>query len=222
MADDALPEGALAAALAGGDVAACILAGGGSAGGDEARLIDARLVEARSTETQLTEAQLIEARLAALVALVRGFGVAAMVAGDPALAERVGADGVHATHGAAPLRRRDDLALGVGARTRDAAMEAGEVGADYVFFGRLLRDTHPEPHPGSLDLARWWANVATVPCIAPGGTDPASAVAVAETGADFVALRSAIFEADNPGEMVGRVDAMLDAAVADGRAPRFE
>lgn len=196
MVDDAPSEGALAAALRGGDVASVILAGAAIAD-DEALLVD-------------------------LVTLAQGFGAAAILAADAALATRAGADGVHLTHGTGPLRRHGDLALGVGADTRDAAMEAGEAGADYVLLGPLPRDTHCEPHSRFLDLARWWVDVATVPCIVAGGTDHASAVAVAETGAEFVALRSAVFESDRPADTVGRVNAMLDAAVASGRAPRFE
>lgn len=195
MMDGAASTNTLADALAGGDVASVILAGHGPDGAE---------------------------RLGELVALVQGFGAAAIVAIGAGSGEKAGdADGVHVAHGATPIpalrQRLSDAILGVGTQARDAALEAGEAGADYVFFGRLLRDTHAEPHPKLLDLARWWAEAVTVPCIVPGGTDLASVVAVAEAGADFVALHSAIFAADRPGDAVRRANALLDE-----HAPRFE
>ena len=74
----------------------------------------------------------------------------------------------------------------------------------------------PQPPGKTLDLARWWAETLTVPCIAPGGSDPASVLEVAATGADFVALSSAIFAAEDAGEAVRRANGLLDA-----QAPRF-
>ncbi len=49
-----------------------------------------------------------------------------------------------------------------------------------------------------------------IPCIVLAGTDPASALAVAETGAEFVALRQAVFSAEAPGDIVAAVNALLD------------
>jgi thiamine-phosphate pyrophosphorylase len=56
-----------------------------------------------------------------------------------------------------------------------------------------------------------------IPCIVMGGTDPASALVVAESGAEFVALRLAVF--GEPGlapSVVAQVNALLDE-----KAPRF-
>ena len=194
-----LPSGALDEALAGGDVASVIFDGADiGAGADRS--------DALGEPGELGE----------LVAVAQGFGAAALVAGDARLAEESGADGVHLPFGSTSLARSPDRVVGVSTQARHAALEAGEAGVDYVLFGRLDRDTHPEPHPKWLDLARWWSALVTVPCVVPGGTDLASVVAVAEAGADFVALRSAIFGADRPGEAVRRANALLDE-----RAPRF-
>ncbi len=55
------------------------------------------------------------------------------------------------------------------------------------------------------------------PCIVMGGTDVAGVVAVAETGAEFVALRSAIFD-----HSAGIAAAIAEAnALLDEKAPRF-
>jgi thiamine-phosphate pyrophosphorylase len=57
-----------------------------------------------------------------------------------------------------------------------------------------------------------------IPCIVMGGTDPHSALTVAESGAEFVALRLAVFsEPEQAAVIVGQVNALLDE-----KAPRFE
>jgi thiamine-phosphate pyrophosphorylase len=51
-----------------------------------------------------------------------------------------------------------------------------------------------------------------------GGTDPASALAVAESGAEFVAMRLAVFgEPARAALVVAEINALLDE-----KAPRFE
>ena len=57
-----------------------------------------------------------------------------------------------------------------------------------------------------------------IPCIVMGGRDQASALAVAATGAEFVALRRAVFtDPERAAMVVAHVNALLDE-----KAPRFE
>lgn len=57
-----------------------------------------------------------------------------------------------------------------------------------------------------------------IPCIVMGGADPASVLAVAETGAEFAALRLAVFaDPARAAAVVQEVNALLDQ-----KAPRFE
>lgn len=57
-----------------------------------------------------------------------------------------------------------------------------------------------------------------IPCIVMGGTDPASALVVAEAGVEFVALRLAVFgDPSQAPSIVAQVNALLDE-----KAPRFE
>ena len=53
-------------------------------------------------------------------------------------------------------------------RSRDAAMQAGEMGADAIFFGDL-RAPDAAGMQASLDtnLAEWWVEMMEVPCIVP-------------------------------------------------------
>ncbi len=159
-----------------------------------------------------------------IVPVVQEMGVAALIAGDSRVAGRARADGLHVTGSAQELSDAIDhhapkLIVGGGkAADRHAALEIGEVRPDYIFFGKLDGDIKPEAHPKNLDLAEWWASMIEIPCIVMGGSDPASAVAVAATGAEFVALRLAVFA--DPAA-AARVVAEVNAAL-DEKAPRFD
>lgn len=160
----------------------------------------------------------------ALVPIVQEAGAAALVAGDSRVAGRARADGLHIAAGAPDLAEALEkfspkLIVGGGNATdRHHALEIGEVKPDYMFFGKLDGDIKPEAHPKNLALGEWWASMIEIPCIVMGGTDPASALEVAQTGAEFVALRLAVFaEPEQAASIVAQVNALLDE-----KAPRFE
>ncbi|MBB3977291.1 thiamine-phosphate pyrophosphorylase [Rhizobium azooxidifex] len=160
----------------------------------------------------------------ALVPVIQDAGAAALVAGDTRVAGRSRADGIHVTGGAEVLaeameKHSPKLIVGGGnAKDRHQALEIGDVGPDYILFGKIGGDIKPEAHPKNLALAEWWASMVEVPCIVMGGTDPESVLAVAETGAEFVALCQAVFaEPANAAQVVASVNALLDE-----KAPRFE
>jgi len=159
-----------------------------------------------------------------LVPLAQEKGVAAIVAGDTRVAGRVKADGVHVEEGKAALadaveRYGKKMMVGAGgAKTRDDALELGEEQPDYLFFGRFGYDVKPEPHARNLSLGGWWAQMIEIPCIVLAGSDTASVREVAATGAEFVALSSAVFgDGRDPAAEVARANALLDE-----HAPRFE
>lgn len=180
-------------ALASGDVAAALLA----------------------TETLGSEA---ETTAAALVPIIQEAGAAALIADDTRLAGHVQADGVQIG------TRLDDLRLAlesfrpkriVGAgnlASRHAAMEAGELEPDYLFFGRPHGDTHDAPHPGALELAEWCSEVMEVPAVMMAGRTLDSVSEAAATGAAFVAVHDAVWShANGPGEAVRLAQAALDS-----------
>lgn len=156
-----------------------------------------------------------------IVPLAQDKGVAVVIAGDSRVAGRVRADGIHLEVGKGELaetieRLQGRMMVGAGgAKTRDDALELGEARPDYMFFGRFGYDKTPEPHPRNLTLGRWWAEMIEIPCIVLGGSDVASVEAVAATGAEFVALSSAVFGED-AGSAVTAANAILDRT-----APRF-
>ena len=131
---------------------------------------------------------------------------ALLIEKDTRLAARLGADGVHVAGAGEDLLEaigslKPERIVGVGSlRTRDEAMTAGEMGADYVMFG--------EPHGGAqarglaslvslTERVVWWAEIFETPCVAYADT-MAAVGTLAEAGADFVALGGAIWDSASP------------------------
>jgi thiamine-phosphate pyrophosphorylase len=200
--------------------------------GSDAEALELRLGQALSggdvASVILPDPGLGEAAFQALaervVPVIQAAGAAAIVAGDTRIAVRVNADGVHIEEGRSALadaveRLQGRMAVGIGGiKTRDDALDLGESRPDYVFFGKFGYDNKPEPHPRNLNLGRWWAEMIALPCIVMAGSDLASIEAVAATGADFVALSSAVFgDGIDPRAAVAEANALLDRT-----APRFE
>ncbi|MGH6819308.1 MAG: thiamine phosphate synthase, partial [Methylocella sp.] len=76
-----------------------------------------------------------------------------------------------------------------GLPTRDAAMAAGEAGADYLMFGGPCG---AEPHAGIVERVAWWAEIFNVPCV--GYAHNLGAIGdLVRAGADFIALGDAVF-----------------------------
>ncbi|MGR6429328.1 thiamine phosphate synthase [Rhizobium sp. PAMB 3174] len=158
-----------------------------------------------------------------LVPLIQEAGVAALIAGDSRVAGRARADGLHIEADSQALadaieKHSPKMIVGSGnIPDRHHALEIGECNPDYVFFGKLDGDIRPEAHPKNVALGEWWASMVEIPCIVMGGTSIESIVSVAETGAEFVALRTAIF-----GDLAAAARAVAEAnALLDEKAPRF-
>jgi thiamine-phosphate pyrophosphorylase len=120
---------------------------------------------------------------------------------DPAqIATRGGADGIH-VEDADELRRlreryRDSHIIGAGRLgTRHDAMQAGEVGADYVLFGEQDASGARPDLADVIERAHWWAEIFETPCIAVAPTLDALQE-VATTGVEFVALDNAVWGHD--------------------------
>ncbi|MDX3929329.1 MAG: thiamine phosphate synthase [Shinella sp.] len=160
----------------------------------------------------------------ALVPVIQQAGAAALIAGDTRVAGRAKADGLHIAGGPEQIAEAVEkftpkLIVGGGNATdRHKALEIGDIQPDYIFFGKIGGDIKPEAHPKNLALGEWWASMVEIPCIVMGGTDPASALAVAQTGAEFAALSLAVFaDPSRAPHVVAEVNALLDE-----KAPRFE
>jgi thiamine-phosphate pyrophosphorylase len=114
------------------------------------------------------------------------------------LALELDTDGVHLTeNGMAVKAARQKLGEGriIGktcGASRDAAMKAGEAGADYVLFTSFyLPETNAPAGVARPDLLAWWQEFFVLPCVAAGGITPENCRPLVLAGADFVmALRS--------------------------------
>ncbi len=131
----------------------------------------------------------------ALAPLLQKHGVACLVADDPQLAVRVNADGVHIEETESLLQSalkclQPGRIVGAGGlQTRDAAMTAGEAGADYVMFGGPASG---ELHESIVERVAWWVEIFNVPCVG-YAHDLGAISALVRAGADFIALGDAIF-----------------------------
>ena len=144
------------------------------------------------------------ARLAApLQEICAAREVAFIVNDSVALAKRIGADGVHLgqSDGSAQEARQvlgREAQIGVTCHaSRHLAMEAGEAGADYVAFGAFFpsstKETEHRPDPAMLE---WWSTLFEIPCVAIGGITPDNCAPLVTAGADFLAVSSAVWVAD--------------------------
>jgi thiamine-phosphate pyrophosphorylase len=149
-----------------------------------------------------------------VIDLVQGAGLACLIENDIALAERLGADGVHiAAEPALYTRARQRLgesanigaACGLG---RHDAMRLAEMGADYVAFG--------PGNAGEIDaidqcaeLIAWWSEIFVVPCVAWNIDDAEQAARLAGLGADFIAPSKSIWQDDRAAARIADIDTAI-------------
>lgn len=137
-------------------------------------------------------------------------GVAFLMNDRPDLALATGCDGVHVgQEDASYTEARRILGLGriVGVTchgSRHLAIEAAEAGADYVAFGAFFSSaSKPVKHHADPDILRWWSELMEVPCVAIGGITPENCAPLVASGADFLAVISAVWgHSEGPGAAV--------------------
>lgn len=164
-----------------------------------------------------TAAKDLQAAAETLVPIIQAAGAAAIIHGDTQVAGRTAADGVHIESSL------DDVKLAVeslqpakivgasGTKLRHLDMERAETGIDYLFIGRLDLEETEYTHPKTVTRAQWWAELFETPCVALGGNTVSSAVTAAETGADFVAMKDAVWNhGDGPASAVAAINTILE------------
>jgi len=151
-----------------------------------------------------------------LVEAAQAHGAAVLIEGAPDLVGKSGADGIH-TLGEAQAREaasrfKPEKILGAGGlRTRDAAMAAGELNADYVLFGDPGKGGEAPPLDSILERLDWWSEIFVTPCV--GQAEALGDVsAIAATNADFIALGSFVWtHSAGPDDAVRTASATLVA-----------
>lgn len=160
----------------------------------------------------------IQAAAGELVPIIQEGGAAAIVYRDTQAAGRSGADGVHVDTSLEDLKLavesfRPDRIVGTGGtKLKHDAMEWAETGADYIFFGKLDLAEKAEAHAKTVSAASWWAELFETPCVALAGNTLDTLDDVVATGADFVALKDAVWQSDTEiSSLVAKANNILDA-----------
>ncbi len=136
-------------------------------------------------------------------ALCKSYGVPFIINDNVEVAIRSGADGVHVGQddlSAASVRARagENMIIGVSAHSVEEALEAVRNGADYLGVGSMFATStkanvvHLKP-----ETLRDICAAVEVPVVAIGGIGKGNILSLKGTGADGVALVSAIFSAED-------------------------
>lgn len=137
----------------------------------------------------------------ALIPICEEFDVTFLINDRANLARDVGADGVHLGQDDGTIKEAREL-LGVDGvigltchNSKHLAFLAGEAGADYVAFGAFFKTStketefHARPH-----LLTWWNSLAEIPCVAIGGITIENCTPLIESGANFLAVSSGVWD----------------------------
>lgn len=142
-------------------------------------------------------------RARALAPLCREAGVPLIVNDDVEAALAAHADGVHVGQSdAACVEAREklgpDAIVGVSVQTVEQALAAQADGADYLGVGAVFGTaTKPDADDVGIDGLRDICAAVDIPVVAIGGLNVATIPQIAGTGADGVAVVSALFAADD-------------------------
>lgn len=134
-----------------------------------------------------------------LLPIAQSRDVAFLLNDDAQLAAEMGCDGAHlgqsdGDHAGARMLLAGKI-LGITCHdSRHLAMNAGEMGADYVAFGAFFPTaTKDTQHVADLELLAWWSEVMQVPSVAIGGITAENCAPLVQAGADFLAVVGAVW-----------------------------
>ncbi len=159
---------------------------------DAALAAGARLV-------QLREPSMEPAALAALarelIGRCRAAGARLVINGDPALALRLGADGVHlASRRLMEISSRPlpfEFLVGASCHHPAELAQAERIGCDYAFLSPVAATaSHPQAMPLGWEQFQTWAASVSLPVYALGGMRPQDLPVAQAAGAQGIALRS--------------------------------
>ncbi len=155
----------------------------------------------------------------ALMPVCHARDVAFILNDDAKLAHALGCDGAHLgqTDGdhAGARKLLEGKILGITCHaSRHLAMEAGELGADYVAFGAFFpTDTKEVVHHAAPEILEWWSQMMEIPCVAIGGITAQNCAPLVRAGADFLAVVGAVWNhPDGPDAGVRAMNAAIAAA----------
>lgn len=123
----------------------------------------------------------------------------------------IDADGVHV--GQSDIKGRDirsmignEKILGISAGTVEEAIAAEKAGADYIGVGAVFStSTKKNARNLTVDKLKEISESVSIPVVAIGGIGASNIMELVESGVDGVAVVSAIFAAESPGEATAKL-----------------
>jgi len=200
------------------------------AAGDLARALDAGDVAALQIRLKDLSDDALRRATDAIRPVAQARGVAVIMNDRADLAVATGCDGAHfgQTDGNHAEGRRilgPERTLGITCHaSRHLAMEAGEVGADYVAFGAFFPTaTKDAIHRATPEILEWWSEMFELPSVAIGGITAANCAPLVRAGADFLAVVGAVWNhPEGPAAGVRAMSAAIAAALEEGAAAETE
>ena len=183
-----------------------------------ARTLDAGRVSALQLRLKEHSDAEIEALAPKLIEIAHQRGVSVILNDNPALAAKLGCDGVHIGQEDGSIRDARAVLgpkaiIGVTCHdSRHLAMTAGEQGADYVAFGAFFDTATKSPKTrADLDILVWWTELFELPCVAIGGITLENASGVIAAGADYIAVCGGVWShPDGPEAACAGLSQLLD------------
>ncbi len=185
-----------------------------------ARALDAGDVAALQIRLKDVADEAILRAAAAILPVAQAAGVAVLMNDRMDLAKKAGCDGVHLGQGDGdPLAARrllgPEATIGVTCHaSRHLAMQAGEIGADYVAFGAFFSTgTKTVEHQAEAEILEWWSEMFELPSVAIGGISAVNCAPLVQAGANFLAVVGAVWNhPDGPAAGVRAMNAAIAAA----------
>lgn len=156
-------------------------------------------------EKDLTEVD-FETEAKKLQDICKVYNVPYVVNDSVEVAMKIDADGVHV--GQSDIKGRDiramigeDKILGISAGTVEEAIAAEQAGADYIGVGAIFgTSTKKNARNMTMDRLNEIIKSVNIPIVAIGGINASNMSELKGSGVDGVAVVSAIFAAENPGQ----------------------
>jgi thiamine-phosphate pyrophosphorylase len=153
-----------------------------------------------------------------LLKLCQRFQVPLLINDDVALAERIGADGVHIGRDDGSIKRArqrlgEQAIIGVSCyNSIEHAQQAQAQGATYVAFGRFFpSSSKPLALPASIETLRLAKLALSIPIVAIGGILPENGSLLLEAGADLLAVIGGLFD-EQPEQAARTYQALFSAS----------
>lgn len=173
------------------------------------------VLENGATFLQIREKDLdegtFEQEAEALKKLCAQYHVPFVVNDSVEIALDIDADGVHV--GQSDIKGRDirsmignEKILGISAGTVEEAIAAEKAGADYIGVGAVFgTSTKKNARNLTVEKLKEISESVSIPVVAIGGIGVSNIMELVESGVDGVAVVSAIFAAENPGEATAKL-----------------